>query len=202
MFRQSVFSDKRLKSITIVLIICIISIPFFVSITPYTIYIDHPYDRKKGAAGDTIEFTINLEMEGGHYIRDINIHTSNGVGVWEMEPKDTSFSLEPDSTYDIILRCHIPEDAQDNDEYGINYNFDGDFVFSSRHLLVLVDNDREDSYLIGGGSSRGGRSANDLGLSPLVFIPEAIIVICLILLLILIKNNQNKLDKKEQPGRI
>jgi hypothetical protein len=178
------------------MIICVISLPFFIYPVPYELNVEHPHTRKSGEAGETVEFKIDFQMEGGHTTRVINLETRDETGNWEIEPKDTSFQLEPDSSWEIIIKCHIPEDTRSNTAYWIEYRFNGDYGTNGRQLSVIVRDSR--FPVTDGREQSSSKSGNDLGLSPLVFIPESIIVASAVLLIVLIKNNPVGVKKYEQ----
>jgi hypothetical protein len=198
MQRPSIFSNQWVRLTVIIIVICIISIPFFIYSVPYEIRLYEPHFQGWGRAGGTVEFQVRFEMIGGNRDRivEINIHDSDGE--WEIVPNENPFTINPDSTKVISLICHIPIDAHDGEGYFIMYDLDGDYDSSNEELIVNVENSREHDTVISSNDWSEYESGGDYALSSLVFIPEVIIVVGIIVLQILIRKEKNKVVEKEQ----
>ena len=190
------FKDKKVLGLIIVIIVCLISIPFFTYTVPYELNKTVPYANRAVKAGETVEFNIIFEQIGGNADKVIKITNIDQVGDWDVKSGGRTVIVHPDSFNNVTITVNIPEDAKNWDEYYFDYELQGDCQDNGR-LRVTVDNHEPselDPYF---GSSRSMQGSSDLALSPFVFILEAIIVICIILLFVFVKKGQPNKKGKE-----
>jgi hypothetical protein len=190
------FKDKKVLGLIIIIIVCLISIPFFTYSVPYELHRTSQYKGKDAKAGETVNFQIIFSQVGGNSDKVIRIIETGKVGDWRIENNEKTIIVPPDSTRNITITITVPEDAQTRDEYYYEYELQGGYQ-DQDDFRVNVDNTDSysgDPYF---GSSRGMQGSSDLALSPFVFILEAIIVICIILLFVFVKKGQPNKKGKE-----
>lgn len=193
------FKDKKVLGLIIVIIVCIISIPFFTYSVPYELNRTVPNTGRTGKAGETVEFIIIFEQIGGNSDKVIEITNIDKVGDWDVISGGRTVIVHPDSFYNVTISVNIPEDANNWDEYYFDYELQGDYQDNGR-LTVVVDNNDPPELNTHFGSSRGMQGSSDLALSPFVFILEAIIVSCVILLFIFVKKSKDN-EKESEPSQ-
>jgi hypothetical protein len=138
-----------------------------------------------------------MVLEGGNFNSQVNIEILDSEGDWEMIPGENPIILAPDSFQNITFRCTVPLDAQEDEEYYLEYEFQSGFETRTEDVRVIVDFVRFTQQPIIGGSGGIGVVGSDPGLSHYVFIPEAIIVVSVILFFIVVRRSKKSNNKEE-----
>ncbi|UCG68690.1 MAG: hypothetical protein JSV09_12930 [Thermoplasmata archaeon] len=198
MLKKLFITNKKVAALFLVIIVCIISFPFFLYTVHYRLSVTAPITNKIAKSGETVEFNITFELEGGNSVKVIEITDIDKVGDWNIGYGGRTIRISPDSIKNVTITVNIPEDAENFKRYSFEFDLRGDYYMENLRFRVTVDNHEPpltDRYA---GSIRGMEGGSDLGLSPFVFIPEAIIIICVILLFIFVRKARSN-EKQNQP---
>jgi hypothetical protein len=174
-----------------------VSIPFFMRGVPYDIDVDYPTSHVNARPGDIVNFFLVMDMDGGNYNRIINIQIIRSEGDWEVIPDDRSIILAPDSRREVIFRCTIPMNATEGEEYSLEYEFQSVIDTHSDDLEVTVDSFGSIFPPVIRGGGGVGMRGTDPGLTYFVFIPEVIVVVCVIMIFIIARKDKRSADIKE-----
>ncbi len=113
-------SQRKVAVILVILLITFILLPNFLY-TQYELYDNIHSNRTIARAGETVEFEWSFEQVGGierHYeIRDIEIFG----GEWDISIDGNQFSVPPDSTVTILITVIIPEDAENEERFHLQF---------------------------------------------------------------------------------
>lgn len=194
------FKDKKILPLILIIIICIVITPFFVNPVNSDLWVSLPQNNKIGKAGETVEFNLTYTHDGGEYDKVIEITNIDKIGDWSIGSGGRTVTLPPDSRRTVIISVNIPENASNNDYYYFNFDLRGDFHRNDREFTVTVDNRDPPKIYVSHDSSNSGVGATDFALTPFVFIPEVIIVICVILLFVFAKKSKSD-EMESEPSQ-
>lgn len=199
MLKKLYVKDKKIVILIVIIIACLISIPFFLYRSPYELIVTSPTNNKIGKSGEVIEFKLIFEQKGGISDRQYEISNIETVGDWEINIDGTSIRVPPNSVKEIYFIINIPDNGENGEKLYIRFDLtdrmseqQGDHYLSGVIFTVRIDNRDPPEIEIDEGYLRESYSSYNLRLSPFVFIPVAMIVICVIILFILIKVQTDK----------
>ena len=158
-----------------------------------------PIRNKIGKAGETIEFEMIFEQKNGierqYVIRNIVIYE----GDWNVNNNITSIYVQPDSTEMIYITIKIPENAQNGDEYYLDFDCfekedEAERVNScGGSFTVTVDNRDPPEIEVKPGHGSINSSGISPYFSPFLFIPLIVIIFCLYLLIMALIDRRHRL---------
>jgi hypothetical protein len=192
------FMDKRIRPLIFIIIVCIVSIPFFARGVPYDFDIDYPSSHVDARPGDIVNFVLVLNLEGGNFNRHIIIYILETEGDWEVIPEESSIIVAPDSRREITFRCTVSVNATEGEVYTLEYLFKSGLNTHTDDLEVTVDSMGFIHQPVVGGGGGLGVSGTDPGVTYLVFIPEAILVVCVIIIFIIVRKDKNSANTWEK----
>ncbi len=192
------FMDKRIRPLIFIIIVCIVSIPFFARGVPYDFDVDYPSSHVNARPGDVVDFVIVMNLEGGNFNRHIIIYILGSKGDWELIPDQSSIIVVPDSRREITFRCTVSVNATEGEEYTLEYQFKSGLNTHTDDLTVTVDSTGFIHQPVVGGGGGLGVTGTDPGITYLVFIPEAILVVCVIIIFIIVGKDRKSANSWEK----
>ena len=124
MLRKLLFTDKKVAVLFLVIIVCIISFPFFLYTVHYELIVIAPITNKIAKSGETVEFYIIFDLEGGNTVKVIEITNIDKEGDWNIGYGGRTIRVSPDSVKNVTITVNIPEDAEDFDQYYFEFDFE------------------------------------------------------------------------------
>jgi hypothetical protein len=198
MLKKLYNSQKKVAIIIVILLITFLLLPYFLY-RPCEMNRFVPIRNKIGKAGETVEFELIFEQRNGierqYVIRDIIIRE----GDWKFSNNASSIYVQPDSTVIIYITIEIPEDAQNGDEYYLDFDCyekkdEAKKVNSlGGSFTVTVDNREPPEIEVKPGYGSITSSGSCSYFSPFLFIPFIIIIFCLYLLIMALTERRHRL---------